>query len=223
MSTAAQADPITINYSTSIVISDIGATVGSPGISIQNLTDATVTTQATTAFGTTLNPAPGGVGTVLPLGYLEPTAIPALGGYPTTPTTYDNTPFTVTVTINSVNGNTQAASPASFTAQGFLNGTYSPTGTSNVAATFLGTIGLDPRFPQGLFGSFSSGGYDVFLAIAPGSQGAGSPSGLFSSGPLAADVVVEFATPEPTSLIVAATLGLAHLGLARLRRRGLPG
>ena len=105
LGTAAQADPINVNYSTSMVISDIGVS-GSPAVSYQGVTGATVNTLATATYGAVLDPAPSGVGSALSLGAF--TFQPPTGGGTTT---YDNTPFYLSVTVNSVNGNAQAANP----------------------------------------------------------------------------------------------------------------
>ncbi len=109
LGTAAQADTINVNYSTSMIISDIGVS-GSPAVSYQGVTGATVSTLATATYGAVLEPAPAGVGSALSLGAF--TFQPPPGGGTTT---YDDTPFYLSVTINSVNGNTQAANPSTFT------------------------------------------------------------------------------------------------------------
>jgi hypothetical protein len=226
MATTAWADPIGINYSTSMVISDIGVTQGSLSLVPGNmLMNAALTTQAATGFGTTLDPAPSGVGTALPLGNLEVWVPPVGAGYHWTPTTYDNTPFYLTVTVNSLNGNAQAANPSSFTVGGYLNGTLSMNGPSSITATFERPDSVDPRFPQGTIGSFSAGGYDTFLSIPSGTVSSDNPVGA-GGMTLTGEVVAEFSAPEPASWIVLGLLGLAQVGAVRWRgrrRRGLPG
>jgi hypothetical protein len=218
MATTAWADPIRIDYSTSMVISDIGVTQGSLSIAPGNIANATLTTQATTGFGTTLDPAPSGVGSAMPLGGFDSPMIPALAGIQWTPTTYDNTPFYITVTIQSVNGNARAANPASYTVDGYLNGTLSADGPSSITATFIRPDSVDPRFPQGTFASFSTGGYDAFLSLPSGTVSASNPDGPVSLA-LGGEAFTEFSTPEPTSMVVLGLLGLAQFGAARWRGR----
>jgi hypothetical protein len=214
LGTAAQADPININYSTSMVISDIGVS-GSPAVNYQGVTGATVNTLATATYGAVLDPAPSGVGSALSLGaftFHSPTG----GGT----TIYDNTPFYLSVTVNSVNGNTQAANPSTYTVDGYLTGTVSATGSSSFTASFVRPDWLAPTFPAGLIGSFSSGGYDTFLSIPSGSIGINDPSGTSTGGvALLGRILTEQAAPEPSSVVVLAMLAVGHVATVRLRNR----
>jgi hypothetical protein len=215
LGTAAQADPIDINYSTSMVVSNIGVS-GTSVAGYAGVTGASVNTQATTTYGATLNPPPSGVGSELPLGMIAITPPGgAQGGQWST--TYDDTPFYLTVTVNSVNGNTQAANPSSYVAEGYLTGTVSGNGPSSLTATFVLPSSLPSSFPAGTFGSFSSGGYDAFVSIPYGSTTISNPDGLPGGLSLMANVATEFAAPEPTSLVVLGLLGLAQVGVFRWR------
>jgi hypothetical protein len=214
--TAAHADAINVNYSTAMYISDIGQS-GPTVAGYWGVTGGTVSPEATTGFGTVLNPLPSGVGSVLPLG--EMTIIPpGLSAGTQWSTTYNNTPFYLTVTINSVNGNTQAANPPSYVVEGFLNGTLSATGPSSLTATFVRPDNPSSSFPAGTIASFSSGGYDTFLSI-PSTMTISSPDGVPGGLSLAGGVVSEFAAPEPSSWVVVGLLGLAQVGALRLRNR----
>jgi hypothetical protein len=170
---------------------------------------------ATATYGAVINPAPPGVGSALSLGaftFQSPTG----GGT----TTYDNTPFYLSVTVNSVNGNTQAANPSTYTVDGYLKGTVSATGSSSFTATFLTPDWMSPTFPAGMIGSFSSGGYDTFLSIPTGSVGINDPSGTSTGGvALLGGVITEQAVPEPSSVVVLALLAVGHVATIRLRNR----
>ena len=220
--TAAQADPINVNYSTSMAISNIGVDQGtlSP-MYTDGASNVSLMTQATSTFGTILNPMPSGVGTSLPLGQLSIPLPPDPLNH-ATPSTFDNTPFYLTVTVNSVNGDTHAADPQSFIAYGYLNGNVSINGPSSLTATFIRPDTIDPRFPQGTIASFSSGGYDTFLAIPTGTVSVSDPNGVPGAIIFSGEVVSEYAAhpaPEPGSLVVLGLLGLAQVGAFRWRNR----
>jgi hypothetical protein len=222
LGTAAQADPISVNYSTSMFISDIGRS-GTAVVGYAGVTGATVSTQATTAYGTMLDPLPSGVGSGLPLGMIAITPPPVAQGVQWS-TTYNDTPFYLTVKINSVNGDTQAAYPATYVVDGYLTGVLSSNGPSSLTATFVRPDSLSPSFPAGTIASFSAGGYDTFLSIPSGTTTIGAPDGVPAGLSLLGGVVAEYATPEPASLVVLGLLGLAQVGAYRMknrRRRGL--
>jgi hypothetical protein len=222
LNAAAQADPININYSTSMVISDIGLS-GPAVVGYSGLTGATVDTQATTTFGTVLNPAPSGVGSGLPLGEITITPPPLPYGEELN-TTYNDTPFYLTVTVNSVNGDTQAANPSSYVVEGYLNGTILGNGPSSLTATFVTPGSLSSSFPAGTIASFSSSGYDTFLSIPSSTATISSPDGVPGGLSMMGGAVSEMAAPEPASFVVLALLGLAQVGAVRWRnrrRRGL--
>jgi hypothetical protein len=214
--TAAQADAINVNYSTAMYISNIGQS-GPAVAGYWGVTGGTASPEATTGFGTVLNPLPSGVGSVLPLGEIAITP-PGLSAGTQWSTTYNDTPFYLTVTVNSVNGDTQAANPSSYVVEGFLNGTLSATGPSSLTATFVRPDNLSSSFPAGTIASFSSGGFDTFLSI-PSTMTISSPDGVPGGISLAGGVVSEFATPEPSSWVVAGLLSLAQLGALRMRNR----
>jgi hypothetical protein len=131
----------------------------------------------------------------------------------------------LSVTGDSVNGDTRAANPSTYIADGYLNGTISAAGASNFSATLVRPDSLASSFPEGTIGGFSSRGYDTFLSIPFGSAGINDPNGVPTGGvALVGGVVTEFAATEPASFVIIALLGLAQVGMARLRnrrRRGL--
>jgi hypothetical protein len=215
--TAAQADPINVNYSTSMVISDIGRN-GPDVVGYSGVAGAAVSTQATTGFGTILNPLPSGVGSGLPLGEIAITPPPVAQGVPWS-TTYNDTPFYLTVTVNSVNGEPHAANPPSYVVEGYLNGTLTGNGPSSLTATFVTPNSQAPSFPVGTFAGFSSGGYDTFLSIPSSTTTISSPDGVPAGLSLLGSFVAEYATPEPSSFMVLGLLGLAQFGAYRLRNR----
>lgn len=217
LGTAAQADPLNVNYSTSMVISDIGLS-GPAVVGYAGLQGASVSTQASGGYGTVLNPLPSGVGSGLPLGEIAITPPAVAAGMPWT-TTYNDTPFYLTVSVNSVDGNTNAAQPSTYVVDGMLNGTLSSNGPSSLTATFFTPSNLPSSFPQGTIASFSSGGQDTFLSIPQGTTTISSPDGVPGGLSLMGGAVSEFATPEPTSWIVLGLLGLGHVGTARFRGR----
>ena len=217
LGTAAQADPINVNYSTSMVITDIGVS-GTPLVGYAGVSDATVTTQATTTFGTVLNPPPSGVGSILPLGEIAITPPPTALGMAWS-TTYNDTPFYLTVAVSSVTGDSQAANPPSFVVEGYLNGTLSGNGPSSLTATFVRPDSLSSSFPAGTFGSFSSGGYDTFLSIPVSTASVSSPDGVPAGISIAGSLTGEMAAPEPASFVVLALLGLTQVGTVWLRNR----
>lgn len=215
LGTAAQADPINVNYSTSMFISDIGVS-GPSVVGYAGLTGATASTEATTGFGATLNPMPDGTGSIVPLGMIAITPPSGSGSWSTT---YNDTPFYLTVSVNSVNGDTNGANPSTYIVDGFLTGALSSNGPSSLTATFVTPTGLSSSFPTGTIASVSSGGYDTFLSIPSSTTTVGSPDGAPAGLSLMGMVVSEHAAPEPSSWVVLGLLGLAQFGASRLRRR----
>jgi hypothetical protein len=219
--TAAHADPISVNYSTSMFISNIGVE-GAPVVGYVGVTNATASTEATATYGTVLNPLPSGMGSVLPLGRI--TITPPSGEDAKATTTYDHTPFYLTVTVNSVNGDPHAANPSTFTVAGYLTGALTSNGPSSLTATFLTPDFQSPSLPAGTIATLSSGGFDTFLSMPGGSTSIGRPDGLPAGLSLGGSVVSVHSAPEPASFAVLALLGLAQAGVVRLRnrrRRGL--
>jgi hypothetical protein len=217
LGTVSHAEPINLDYSTSMVISDIGLN-GTPVVGYSGINAATVTTQATTTFGTVLNPPPSGVGSVLPLGEITITP-PSVAQGTSWSATYNDTPFYLTVSVNSENGDTHAANPPAFVVEGYLTGALSGNGPSSLTATFVRPESLSSSFPPGTIGSFSSGGYDTFLSIPSSTATISGPNGVPGGLSLAGGLVAEQAAPEPASFVVLALLGLARAGAVRLRSR----
>jgi len=218
--TAAQADPISdsvgVNYSTSMFISNIGVK-GAPVVGYVGVTNTTANTNATATYGTVLNPLPSGMGSVLPLGQIAIT--PPSGEAANATTTYDHTPFYLTVTVNSVNGDPHAANPSTFTVEGYLTGALTSNGASSLTATFIRPDFGTPSIPVGTIASFNSGGLDTFVSLPDGSTSVGRPDGLPAGLTLGGTVVSVQSAPEPASWAVLALLGLAQAGVVRLRSR----
>jgi hypothetical protein len=214
--TAAHADPISVNYSTSMFISDIGVK-GPSVVGYVGVTNTTANTNATATYGTVLNPLPSGMGSVLPLGQIAIT--PPSGEGANATTTYDHTPFYLTVTVNSVNGEPNAANPSTFTVAGYLTGALTGNGASSLTATFLTPDFQSPSLPAGTIATISSGGLDTFLTMPGGSTSIGRPDGLPAGLTLGGGLVSVQSAPEPASWAVLALLGLAQAGVVRLRRR----
>ena len=211
LGTVARADPIqeTLNYSTSMTITDIGVT-GTPVVGFQGVSGGSVTTTATNPFGTILGPYPNGVGSAMPLGTFTFSPPPGQS-----PTVYTDTPFFLTVTVNSVNGDPSAAVPKSFLIEGFLYGTVSSSQTplTTMSASFSRDSPPDGLYPRGVFGSFSSGGVDTILYVPSGGGSVflhgGIPNGDFD---ILGVALGELEVPEPASLLLFAFLGLGLIG-----------
>lgn len=219
LAATARADSISVNYSTSMVISDIGVS-GPQVLDYVGINGASVTSQATTTYGSVLDPAPGGSASLMPLGMI---AITPTGGASGWSTTYDHTPFYLSLTVNSVDGDAHAANPSTFMVAGYLTGVLSGNGPSSLTATFERPDSISSKFPRGTIGSISSGGHDTFLSITDSSTGIGSPTGAPAGLALGAAITSEYAAPEPSSWAILGILGAAQVGALRLRsgrRRG---
>lgn len=219
----ARADSITLNYSTTMSIGDIGVS-GPPVIGFVGLQNAS-DSAAPQPTGQPGEITPDSVVTpLISLGELivSPPAVSGSGWS----TSYNDTPFYLTVTINSINGSAPAANASSFTVDGYLSGTISSAGTSSVTAALLPPGFPISTYPAGTFGSFPSGDLNVYLTT----YSIGTPgNGLITASGQAqvlGGLIAEYATPEPTSWIVFGLLGLAPLAASRLRRdrrSGVPG
>ena len=140
-------------------------------------------------------------------------------------TTYNDTPFYLTVTVNSVNGDTHAANPPSFVVEGYLNGTILGQRPVEPDREFVRPDFADFKLPQGTIASFSSGGSrHVPRRSLSSTTTISSPDGVPGGLSIMGGVVAETAAPEPASFVVLALLGLAQVGAVRWRnrrRRGL--
>jgi hypothetical protein len=213
--TAAQAAPISVDYSTSMSITDIGVG-GPPVVGYVGVTDAKVHTDVAATYGTVLNPLPSGMGSLLPLGEIT---IGRLPGNPGQTTTYDHTPFYLTVTVNSLNGETHTANPQSYTVAGYLTGALTNDGPSSLTATFLRPDFQSASIPVGTIASLGSGGFDTFLSLPDGTTTISRPDGIPAGLTLGGVLISVQSAPEPGSFAILALLGLAQAGWIGLRNR----
>ncbi len=151
-------------------------------------------------IGAVLDPAPSGVGSSLSLGAF--TFKPNPAGV----TTYDNTPFYLSVTVNSVNGNTQAANPSTYILDGFFSGTVTATGaraSRRLSSRRLRCLTPSPRGRSGA----SALGVTIPSCRSLTSIGVSNPGGIPAGGfSLTGGIVTEYAAPEPASWAVLALL-----------------
>ena len=109
----AQADPI-INYSATGNVDNSGITGAGPIINFANITNNSFSSPSHFS-----------------LGDFSVTALNAGQS-----TTYTNTPFEITLVVNTVNGTTPSPNQTPITVTGVLNGTVSGNDQSNVTATY---------------------------------------------------------------------------------------
>jgi hypothetical protein len=139
----------------------------------------------------------------VPLGYFQVAALSA-----GVSTTYDNTPFGITVLPSTLNG-TALVDPGTVKITGVLNGVVTGGNQSSVVATFT----------QPSSGSFDLGSTSSTLSI-PQSSLLLVPSSAGSGETTVAGIITSVATPEPSTVaLFLSTFG--GLGLRRyvLRRR----
>lgn len=139
-------------------------------------------------------------------------------------TTYNHTPFAITLAIETVDGQAAQGPIPTITLTGFLNGQISGSNQANVTATF------DPIAEQSLhLTSFGSEGYYAFgslfyqtlqlslfdhsrsLVPASSADGRTSLEAFLSAGPVP--------IPEPSTMAFFAALGVAALMRKRMLRR----
>lgn len=187
-SAGVHASPV-INYSTSGAIDSTGVT-GTPVISFNSLVQNTVDV---------------GSGSNLSLGDFQVAGLP---GNQTT--TYNNTPFNISLLVNQVDGTTPNPNQTPLQISGELNGTVVGNDTSNVTATFNPLN--NPNFQTGL--------YENTLSVPSSKSLVASTT---NSGQTSAEAVITSTTntqptPEPTSiaffLMCLGGIGLRH----RIRR-----
>lgn len=183
------------------------------------ITNATMTYDTAGSVSTTGVSGAGNVISYIPVtsGSFTSPSFLSLGVFQVAPlkdgqaTTYDNTPFTITLLPASVNGETVSADVTPISLTGVLNGTITGSSQSSVVATF------DPIADP----SFSTGSYthtvnltDATLSLVPSGTGGQTSiqAGFQSSGG-------EAPVPEPTTI----ALFLTTLGGIGLRHRVLAG
>ena len=209
----AQADPI-INYSATGNVDNSGITGAGPIINFANITNNTFSSPSHFSLGdfsvTALNSGQS--------------------------TTYTNTPFEITLVVNSVDGVTPNPNQTPITVTGVLNGTVSGNNQSNVTATYntisngtfttgnwSNTLSITDN-PQSLVPFTTNGGLTSAQAMltstmlsgtassTSGSGSTGGSTGTRSTGTSTTDI------PEPSTIAMFLTT-LAGLGVHRARRR----
>jgi hypothetical protein len=184
-SAGVHASPV-FNYSTSGAIDSTGVT-GTPVISFNSLVENTVDV---------------GSGSNLSLGDFQVAGLPGNQS-----TTYNNTPFHISLLVNQVDGTTPDPNQTPLQLSGELNGTIVGDHTSNVTATFNPLN--NPKFQTGL--------YENTLTIPSSKSLVASTT---NSGQTTAEAFITSTTnthptPEPTSI----ALFLMCLGGIGLRHR----
>jgi hypothetical protein len=187
-STGVHASPV-INYSTSGAIDSTGVT-GTPVISFNSLVQNTVDV---------------GSGSNMSLGDFQVAGLP---GNQTT--TYNNTPFNISLLVNQVDGTTPNPNQTPLQISGELNGTVVGNDTSNVTATFNPLN--NPNFQTGLYENTLSVPSSKSLVASTTNSGQTSGEAVITS------TTNTQPTPEPTSiaffLMCLGGIGLRH----RIRR-----
>ncbi|MBV8559115.1 MAG: hypothetical protein JO116_26540 [Planctomycetaceae bacterium] len=187
-SAGVHASPV-INYSTSGAIDSTGVT-GTPVISFNSLVQNTVDV---------------GSGSNLSLGDFQVAGLP---GNQTT--TYNNTPFNISLLVNQVDGTTPNPNQTPLQISGELNGTVVGNDTSNVTATFNPLN--NPNFQTGLYENTLSVPSSKSLVASTTNSGQTSGEAVITS------TTNTQPTPEPTSiaffLMCLGGIGLRH----RIRR-----
>lgn len=128
--------------------------------------------------------------------------------------TYNNTPFTISIGVESVDGTTPSVNQTPYSITGFLNGTITGTKQSSVEATFNIDPANPPTFRVGDFTHTLSNLGPVDIAPFTTNGGRTSIQGRLSSAPVQ--------VPEPASLAVFVVAAIGGYGLRRraLARRG---
>ena len=152
----------------------------------------------------------------------------SLGDFHVTPladgqsTTYTNTPFQISLTVNQIDGSAPEPNQTPVTLSGVLNGTVTGPNQSTVVAQF--NPGATPDFVTGSATNTLSV-FDNPLSLVPSTTNGGLTSAqaylnnqVASVPPLGGTQTV----PEPTSVLVFSA-GIAVVGLIRRRRLGRSG
>jgi hypothetical protein len=180
-----QANPIHATYSTSGTIGTAGLS-GTPVFSFQGVSDRTLTT-----------------GQPFDLGQFVTTGPPSASG-----TTYVNTPFHITFTVQTLNGVATSPNGSPVVLDGWLNGTLSPN-TTPFAHIYINTLAFSPEdgppFPTNI-APFTTGSYVSYLSVLS--------QDLYK--PIHAELNLVESVPEPGTILI---FGMVGAALTRYRRR----
>jgi hypothetical protein len=186
--TAAQADPI-VSYTTSGQVESAGVT-GKPVISFNSVV-SNQSFNSPSSFS---------------LGDFTEAALPTGQS-----TTYTNTPFSVTLLVNGVNGNTPNPNQTPIQVTGVLNGTITGNDQSTVVARFDPIA--NPTFLTGTYSNTLSI-FDNPLSLVPSTTN----NGLTTAQAYLTSTGATVNTPEPSSVALFLTV-LGGLGWKRFRTR----
>lgn len=179
---------------------------GNQVVSFRGIEGGSLTTPTPFQRGSFAYPVPDGYGTRVAVGEFVVTP-PA----PLMTTTYENTPFSITFHVDSVDGHAPGPETKEAVLTGVLNGMVSGSGPANLTATFSAMFDPGPPFfPEFSAGSFSTGELahvltmpDYLISLAPSTMRDGRTS-------VSVLLISALPVPEPAALAVflAATAGL---------------
>ncbi len=148
-------------------------------------------------------------GSLFAPGYLDLGSFTMVNPNPGIHTTYNNTPFWISVTIKTIDGVSPVPNESPVLLTGVLSGTMYDSGYSNVIATFSPNSSSQKLFQVGQYEAFLGQINALPLRITTDNGGKMRVLGQLSLFPV----------PEPTSIAVFALLGLGGVGIYRRSRR----
>ncbi len=178
--------------------------------------DSLVTYNAVGQVGITGTSGPSAIGfdshwdgSLFAPGYLDLGSFTMVTPNPGIHTTYTNTPFWITFSVKTIDGNPAVPNQGPILLSGVLNGSMFDSGYSNVMATFNPNSSSQKLFQVGNFEAFLGQINALPLRITPDNGGKMSVLGQLTIFPI----------PEPSSLAVFVLAGLGGMGLYRRSQR----